>query len=146
AFSTHAVSTEFDFFSAVDDLQPHESDEGAGAGMLGTALYNSACYYRYANVDFNQLVANLLGDADRARSGLRAFLKGMVQAVPSGKQTASAAQNPPALVMITVRQKGLWSLANAFVKPIRPTADDDLTLLSAQAMMKHFGQLGQMYG
>src|SRR5690606_9504153 len=48
AFSTHAVSTEFDFFSAVDDLQPHESDEGAGAGMLGTALYNSACYYRYA--------------------------------------------------------------------------------------------------
>lgn len=146
AFSTHAVSTEFDFFSAVDDLQPHESDEGAGAGMLGTALYNSACYYRYANVDFNQLVANLLGDADRARSGLRAFLKGMVQAVPSGKQTASAAQNPPALVMITVRQKGLWSLANAFVKPIRTTADDDLTLLSAQAMMKHFGQLGQMYG
>lgn len=146
AFSTHAVSTEFDFFSAVDDLQPHESEEGAGAGMLGTTLYNSACYYRYANVDFDQLVANLLGDADRARSGLRAFLEGMVQAVPSGKQTASAAQNPPALVMITVRRKGLWSLANAFVKPIRPTANDDLTLLSTQGMLKHFGQLGQMYG
>ncbi|OUN01217.1 MAG: type I-E CRISPR-associated protein Cas7/Cse4/CasC [Firmicutes bacterium ZCTH02-B6] len=146
AISTHAVATEFDFYSAVDDLQREESDEGAGAGMLGTILYNSACYYRYANVDMSQLVTNLGGDVDKARSGLRAFLEGMVHAVPSGKQTATAAQNPPALVMVTVRRKGLWSLANAFVKPIRPTANDDLTLLSAQALLTYFAQLGDMYG
>lgn len=145
AISTHAVATEFDFFSAVDDLQRQDSDEGAGAGMLGTTLYNSACYYRYANVDFNQLVKNLRGDVDKARGGVRAFLKGMIHAVPSGKQTASAAQNPPALVMMVVRRKGLWSLANAFVKPVRPTPNDDLTLLSAQAMMTHFEQLARMY-
>lgn len=146
AFSTHAVATEFDFFSAVDDLQPRESDEGAGAGMLGTTLYNSACYYRYANVDVNQLITNLGGDEARVRSGVRAFLEGMIHAVPSGKQTASAAQNPPALVMITVRKKGLWSLANAFVKPVRPTEADDLTLLSGRAMLTYFGQLAGMYG
>src|SRR5690606_26368514 len=29
AMSTHAVSTEFDFYSAVDDLQPDDADEGA---------------------------------------------------------------------------------------------------------------------
>jgi len=146
AISTHAVSTEFDFYSAVDDLQRQDADEGAGAGMLGTTLYNSACYYRYANVDFNQLVANLGGNREQARDAVRAFLQGMIHAVPTGKQTGSAAQNPPALIMIVVREKGLWSLANAFVKPIRATGNSDLIALSAEAMVAHFGQLARMYG
>lgn len=146
AFSTHAVTTEFDFYSAVDDLQREDAEEGAGAGMLGTTLYNSACYYRYANVDFNQLCTNLGGSRTHAEDAVRAFLQGMIYAVPSGKQTASAAQNPPALVMTIVREKGLWSLANAFVKPVRATGNDDLILLSAQAMIAHFGQLANMYG
>lgn len=146
AISTHAVSTEFDFYSAVDDLQPDDADEGAGAGMLGTTLYNSACYYRYANVSFQQLVDNLGGNADRAETGLRAFLEGMIHAVPTGKQTGSAAQNPPTLIMTTVREHGLWSLANAFVKPVRTKAGDDVTALSAAAMLHHFGQLAGMYG
>lgn len=146
AFSTHAVSTEFDFYSAVDDLQQVDAEEGAGAGMLGTTLYNSACYYRYANVDVNQLRTNLGGDAAHAEAAVQAFLQGMIHAVPSGKQTASAAQNPPALVLITVREKGLWSLANAFAKPVRATGGDDLITLSGKAMMTHFGQLSKMYG
>lgn len=146
AFSTHAVTTEFDFYSAVDDLQREESDEGAGAGMLGTTLYNSACYYRYANVDFNQLVHNLNGKVEHADTAVRAFLKGMIHAVPSGKQTASAAQNPPALVMLVVREKGLWSLANAFAKPVRTAGGDDLITLSGKALMTHFDQLARMYG
>lgn len=146
AFSTHAVSTEFDFYSAVDDLQSQDAEEGSGAGMLGTTLYNSACYYRYANVDFNQLCTNLGGHREHAEDAVRAFLKGMIHAVPTGKQTGSAAQNPPALIMITVRKKGLWSLANAFVKPLRATGSEDVILLSAEAMIAHFGQLARMYG
>jgi len=146
AFSTHAVSTEFDFYSAVDDLQRIDAEEGAGAGMLGTTLYNSACYYRYANVDVDQLRTNLGGNAAHAETAVRAFLQGMIHAVPSGKQTASAAQNPPALILVTVREKGLWSLANAFAKPIRPTGGDDLITLSGKALMAHFGQLAKMYG
>lgn len=146
AISTHAVSTELDFFSAVDDLQPDDADEGAGAGMLGTIPYNSACYYRYANVDITQLVNNLNGDAAKAETGLRAFLQGMIHAVPTGKQTGSAAQNPPALIMMTVRDRGLWSLANAFVKPVRSSAAEDLISASAGAMLRHFGQLAALYG
>lgn len=146
ALSTHAVATEFDFYSAVDDLQQEDAEEGAGAGMLGTTLYNSSCYYRYANLDIEQLAANLSGDHDRAVEAAEAFLRGMIHAVPTGKQTASAAQNPPALIMVTVREKGLWSLANAFVKPIRVRGDEDLVLLSAEAMLTHFGQLVEVYG
>jgi len=145
AISTHAVATEFDFYSAVDDLQKDEDEEGAGAGMLGTTLYNSACYYRYANVDVNQLAVNLGNKQDLVDTAVEAFLWGMVNAVPTGKQTATAAQNPPALVMVTVRERGLWSLANAFVPPVRPKADEDLILISAEAMLKHYQQLQTMY-
>ena len=146
AFSTHAVATEFDFYSAVDDLQREDDEAGAGAGMLGTTLYNSSCYYRYANLDAEQLAVNLGQYSNRAKEAVGAFLKGAIHAVPTGKQTGSAAQNPPALVMITVREKGLWSLANAFVKPIRARADQDVVLLSAEAMVDHFTRLSALYG
>jgi CRISPR system Cascade subunit CasC len=67
AISTNRVSTEFDFFTAVDDLQPGEE---TGAGMMGTIEFNSACFYRYANVDAAQLTENLGGDTDLARQSL----------------------------------------------------------------------------
>jgi CRISPR system Cascade subunit CasC len=61
AFSTNIAANEFDFYSAVDDIQDREEDSGAGAAMIGTMLYNSSCYYRYANLDINQLLSNLNG-------------------------------------------------------------------------------------
>src|SRR5690606_27613150 len=98
------------------------------------------------NVDVNQLIINLGGDEVRVRSGVRAFLEGMMHAVPSGKHTASAAQNPPALVMIPVRNKGLWSLANDLLNPVLRTEAEDRTLFSGRAMLTYFGQLAGMYG
>lgn len=145
AFSTHGVETEFDFYSAVDDLQQDDSDEGAGAGMLGTVLYNSSCYYRYANLDLQQLARNVNGAAEHIETAVRAFMEGMIHAVPTGKQTNSASQNPPALVLAMVREKGLWSLANAFVKPIFAGAKGDLLQLSAVRLLEHWEQLAGMY-
>lgn len=45
AISTHAVQNEYDYFTAVDDLQ---KDDNAGAGHLGTVEFNSSTLYRYA--------------------------------------------------------------------------------------------------
>lgn len=146
AFSTHAVATEFDFYSAVDDLQREDDEAGVGAGMLGTTLYNSSCYYRYANLDASQLTKNLRDHGHRSRDAAAAFLKAVIHAVPSGKQTGSAAQNPPALMMFVVRDGALWSLANAFVQPVRARADQDVVAVSAQAMLDHFGRLAVLYG
>ena len=48
ALSTHAVRSELDFFSAVDDEKKNaDNSDDAGAGQLGDIEYNSACYYRY---------------------------------------------------------------------------------------------------
>ena len=70
AISTHRVGTEFDFYTAVDDLRPETTE---GAGMMGTVEFNSACFYRYSNLDLRQFLDNLQGDEDLARAGLGAF-------------------------------------------------------------------------
>ncbi len=145
AFSTHAVANEFDYYTAVDDLRDASDDEGVGAAMLGTILYNSSCYYRYANLDLDQLISNLHGDLDTAIHVAHAFLEGMVKAVPTGKQNNSAAQNPPSLIMVVVRERGLWSLANAFTNAIWG-ANKDLLATSASQLLSHWRQLTSIYG
>lgn len=143
ALSTNKVSTEFDFYTAVDDLRPEDT---AGADMLGTVEFNSACFYRYANVDLGQLTKNLGGDSDLVNRTLEAFIRAAVSAIPTGKQNSMAAQNQPSLVMAVVRERGLWSLANAFVKPIRPADDGDLVQRSIGALDAYWAKLAAMYG
>jgi len=143
ALSTNKVSMEFDFYTAVDDLKP---DDTAGADMLGTVEFNSACFYRYANVDLGALLKNLGGDLELARKTVEAFLRASVLAIPTGKQNSMAAQNPPSLVMAVVRERGLWSLANAFVKPVSPGNNGDLVERSVCALDTYWGKLTAMYG
>jgi CRISPR system Cascade subunit CasC len=57
-----------------------------------------------------------------------------------------AAQNPPSFVFVVARDAGLWSLANAFVKPVRPTQGSDLIENSIKALDEYWGQLATMYG
>ena len=143
ALSTHQVSVEFDYYTAVDDLLPQET---TGADMIGTVEFNSACYYRYANVDIEQLVANLGGKRDLARRGLEAFLSAAIHAVPTGKQNSFAAHNPPAFIAAVVREHGLWSLANAFVQPVRVNGQRDLVQESIRALDQYWEKLTRLYG
>ena len=139
AISTHRVSTEFDYYTAVDDLNPEDT---AGAGMIGTVEFNSACYYRYSNVDTDQLTKNLGGDAELARDALAAFLRAMILATPAAKQNSMAAQNPPEFVLTVVRERGqLWSLANAFENPVRPDSSGERSLVE-----QSIGRLAERYG
>jgi CRISPR system Cascade subunit CasC len=142
AISTNKVSMEFDFYTAVDDLRPEDNQ---GSDMLGTVEFNSACYYRYANLDAEQLRTNLGGDEDLANKTIEAFIRAAVTAIPTGKQNSMAAQNPPSFVMAVVREAGLWSLANAFVSPVRPK-DGDLIENSIKALDAYWGDLAGMYG
>ncbi len=145
----HSISTnkihsmEMDYYTAVDDLKP---DDTAGADMIGTVEFNSACFYRYANLDVGQLAANLQGDADLAKKTSEAFLKAFVHAVPTGKQNTFAAQNLPSLVFAVVRTGGPVSLTNAFVKPVTPRGEESLVEKSISALDDYFGRLTKMYG
>jgi len=143
AISTNKVSMEFDFYTAVDELIPAGE---TGAGMLGTVEFNSACFYRYANVDVKQLKKNLGGDGELANKTIQAFIHAAVTAIPTGKQNSMAAQNPPSFVLAVARDAGLWSLANAFVKPVRPKGESDLVEESIKALDGYWGDLARMYG
>lgn len=143
AISTNRVSPEFDYYTAVDDLNPKGE---TGAGMIGTVEFNSACFYRYANVDLAQLADNLKGDRELAGRTLEAFIRASIEAVSSGKQNSMAAQNPPSFVMAVVRRAGLWSLANAFLTPVSPHEKEDLVRQSIGRIDHEWGALTRMYG
>jgi len=144
ALSTHQVSMEFDFFTAVDDLQDREE---TGAGMMGIIGFNAATYYRYARIDFDQLVENLGGEVPLARKSVEGFLRAAAHAVPTGKQTSFAAQNPPSFLMAVTREDGMsWSLANAFEKPVYAKRDQSPLEASIKALDAYWGGLVQFFG
>src|ERR1022692_431058 len=115
------------------------------AGMLGTQEFNSACFYRYANIDLKQLDHNLQGDKELALSGIRAFLESFIMAIPKAKQNSTAAQSLPSFVMLVVRDKGLASLANAFARPV-DGRNKGLMVNSVEALAHYWGKLMEMYG
>ena len=134
AISTHAIEREFDFYTAVDELKPEDT---AGADMMGTVEFNSACFYRYAVVDWEKLVANLQEDTELAEKGLQAFLEGFVVAEPTGKQNTFAAHNPTEFVAVSVRHNTApRNLANAFETAIRVRKEESLTKESATRLVE----------
>jgi CRISPR system Cascade subunit CasC len=156
----HAISTnkihsmEMDYYTAVDDLKPEDT---SGADMIGTVEFNSACFYRYANLDVAELVGGyrdekktrpfgLQGDAELAQTTVTAFLKAFIKAIPTGKQNSFAAHNPPSLVFAVVGDGSPASLANAFVRPVTPRGDESLVEKSIHELDSYYGRFVGMYG
>jgi CRISPR system Cascade subunit CasC len=143
AISTHRVSMDLDYFTAVDDLQ---TDDETGAGMIGVTAFDSACFYRYARIDWQQLVCNLNDDKALAKKTVEGFLRAAITAVPTGKQNSFAAQNPPDFLLSVVRKDGAsWSLANAFETPVRPGRDGGYLKNSIAALDTYWGRLTKIY-
>lgn len=143
SISTHSVRLEFDYFTAVDDLL----EEGQlGAGMIGTTEFNSACFYRYLNVNADLLKTNLQGDAELTEATVAAFIRAAVEAVPTGKQNSFATHEKPSFVMVVVRTAGMCSLANAFVEPATANGKGDLISNSVGKLENHWQKLAEGYG
>lgn len=127
SISTHEVRTEYDYFTAVDDLA---SEENAGAGHLGTVEFNSATLYRYATVNLRELNEKLGSDTVSAVKG---FVKAFLLSMPTGKQNTFANRTVPDYAYITFRKDQPVNLAGAFEKPIY-TGKDGYTEKSIQAL------------
>ncbi len=161
AISTHRINMEMDFYTAVDELQTEEDEEGAGAGMMGFTNFNSACFYRYARIDWRQLTHNLgwrdpestRGDKetiveanrnaiDLAQRTVSGFLRAAIDAIPTGKQNSFAAQNPTSLAVALVRKDGKsWNLANAFEEPVHARRDTGIIRPSIEALDEYWNDL-----
>ena len=73
------MHSEYDYFTAVDDLAP---EDNAGAGHLGTVEFNSSTLYRYATVN----VSELKKWVKNPEHIVRVFTEAFIYAMPTGKQ------------------------------------------------------------
>jgi len=146
AISTNKVANETDYFTAVDDL----GKTGGGAGHVDEAMYNSACFYKYFSLDWDQLVRNLAGPepdgkkypeahkiwTDKlqpnapklAAAALGHFIRAAALTTPSGKQNSFASHCDPCGILIEIKKtKTPTSHANAFAEPVERIGkpDDD---------------------
>ena len=116
AISTHAVQTEFDFFTATDDLA---REDNAGAGMLGTIEYNSSTLYRYANVAAHELVKRLEDNKEATKNALMLFVESFVKSMPTGKVNTFANQTLPSAVVVILRSDRPVNIVTAFEMPVK---------------------------
>lgn len=126
AISVHAVETESDYYTAVDDRNPEEE---TGAGMIGTVEFNSATLYRYAAVDVDLLRKNL-GEGLREdepvteplRRAVEAFVRGFVESLPTGKVNTFGHHTLPDAVIVKLRNARPISFVGAFEDPVEAEA------------------------
>jgi len=143
AISTHRVSNEIDFFSAVDDTKPEESE---GAGHIGTLEFNSACYYRYIAINWDLLSdADHLGhfsDEDR-KSVLKTFLRACLTAVPQARKNSMLGMTEVGYVLGLMRSGQPLSLANAFEEHV--WSQNGYLKESVKKMTEHWSLLKKLY-
>lgn len=99
AITTHKVSSEVDYFTAVDDMA---EEDNAGAGHVGANEFNSGTYYRYVSLDLGMLYESIGNEEDMGKA-VDAFTKALYLAVPSARQN-------------TLAGYCLWDYAHVFVR------------------------------
>ena len=153
AFTTHALDTEVDYFTVVDDLA---RDDETGAAHANDMELGSGIFYGYCVVDVPLLVSNLTGCdvkewTQQSLEGTDELLDLLVHAIaevtPGAKLGATAPYSRAQCVVLEVGRGQPRTFANAFLKPI-PVGrrDEDPMGASVEAMAKQLDALERMYG
>jgi CRISPR system Cascade subunit CasC len=149
AVTTHKARIEDDYFTAVDDLQKPEDDEGEGAAHLGELPFGSGIFYQYVAVNRKLLVDNLGGDQELAANGLRAFIEALATVSPTGKQASYASRAYASYIMAEIGNRQPRNLIAAFQRAV--TGEDLLAESIAQlnatrnAMDRAYGPCADLF-
>ncbi|MDA8192399.1 MAG: type I-E CRISPR-associated protein Cas7/Cse4/CasC [Thermaerobacter sp.] len=153
AFTTHALETEVDYFTVVDDLS---RDDETGAAHANDMELGAGIFYGYAVVDIPLLVSNLTGcdrntwqsqDWAGPRALLDLLIHAMAEVSPGAKLGATAPYSRAQCLVLEVGNAQPRSLANAYLRPIRPgTRGNDPMAQSVEALANHLNALENMYG
>jgi len=117
AISTHKVSNEVEFFTALDDLA-----EEPGSAHMGSLEFNSATYYRYVSLDLGQL-AQTVGEED-LKKAIAAFTQALFVAVPNARQTTQSGASPWEFARVLVRRG--QRLQVPFEQPVKARGEASL--------------------
>jgi CRISPR system Cascade subunit CasC len=141
AITTHKVTVEDDYYTALDDLTT--SADGAGAAFLGETAFGSGVFYLYLCVDRTLLVKNLGGDATLASTALGALARAAATVAPNGKQNNFAAHGRASYVLAERGDQQPRTLAGAFARPV---TGDDLIGKSIEALDTFRTNMERAYG
>lgn len=143
ALSTHMVESEYDYYTAVDDLNVEAADPAAG--MIGVIEFNSSTLYRYATINLDQLHENL-GDLELETRAVEAFIRSFVVSMPTGKQNTFANGTLPEAVLVQLRDGRPINLVGAFEEPVRPDSSQSISTLSAARLAARTEEIDRCYG
>jgi CRISPR system Cascade subunit CasC len=137
AISTHKVSSEVEFFTAVDDTDPTP-----GSAHMGSLEFSSATYYRYISLNLGQLYDSLAGQS--MPEAIEAFTKALFVAVPEARQTTMSGASPWEFAKVLVR-KG-QRLQVPFEKPIAKAIDGGFLQPSINALIDYLSKKEKLAG
>lgn len=136
AISTHGVQSEFDFYTALDDLS---KEDQSGAGMLGTIEYNSSTLYRYGNVALHEFYRQLDKNKGQTIEAIKLFVEAFLNSLPTGKINSFANQTVPASVVVSLRKDRPVSFVSAFETAIKTKlSQEGFVNESIEAMFKEY--------
>jgi CRISPR system Cascade subunit CasC len=141
AITTHRVTVEDDYYTAIDDLKT--ADEDAGAGFVGELGFGSGIFYLYACVDTGLLLRNLGGEKALAAAACAALAEAAATVSPKGKQPSFAARARAHYVLTESGSAQPRTLAGAFVRPVE---DADLIACSVARLAEWRQKLDRAYG
>ena len=139
AISTHGVQTEFDYFTALDDLS---KDAKPGAAMIDTIEYNSSTLYRYGNVALHEFYHQMKENKEETKKAIILFVEAFLKSLPSGKINSFANQTIPSSVVVSLRKDRPVSLVGAFETPIKTKlSQEGYVNESIEAMFKEYQKI-----
>ena len=136
---THGVQTEFDYFTALDDLS---KDAKPGAAMIDTIEYNSSTLYRYGNVALHEFYHQMKENKEESKKAIILFVEAFLKSLPSGKINSFANQTIPSSVVVSLRKDRPVSLVSAFETPIKTKlSQEGYVNESIEAMFKEYQKI-----
>lgn len=144
AFSTHAVTQDLDFFTALDDCETEP-----GSAHMGTTEFTSATYYRYISLNVEQLKATLgIESEEDLRYAVSSFIKALYLAVPGARQATMSASCLWEYAQILVRDG--QRMQCSFDKPVVSGRESGYLTPSIKALEERLAvqekQAGSLYG
>ena len=143
AITVHRAAVEDDYFSAVDDLNKREE---TGAAHIGERGYGAGLFYLYLSIDRELLKKNLGNDETLTARALEALVNAVTKVSPTGMQNSFASRAYASYVLAEKGNHQPRSLAQAFLKPIKPYGDESLFEKSVTALETRYKNFDAVYG
>ena len=140
AITVHKVTVDYDYFSAVDDLN---SIDDIGSAHLSSLGFAAGIFYLYVNIDRDLLKHNLGGDEELTKTALRAITECLLTVSPSGKQNSFASVARASYALVTKGKQQPFELATAFAPAIRAR---DILGASIESLRDTFARFEKTYG